>query len=86
MKDYIILNNNAQFSELPPFSQFDSTKYGLNILLEYMQDLEDNLKTLYSKLVKNNTYDHKSYDTNQWNLSYSALLSLYSNKISDCKL
>ena len=47
------------------FFQFDSTKYALNTLLEYAQDLDENLKTLYSKLVTNNNYDHKSYDANQ---------------------
>ena len=44
--------------------QFDSTKSTLNTLLEYTQDLDENLKTLYSKLVMNTNYDHKSYDAN----------------------
>ena len=34
----------------------------------------------------NNNYDHKSYDANQWNLSYSALLTLCTDKILDCKV
>ena len=46
------------------FFQFDSTKSALNTLLEYTQDLDENLKTLYSKLVTNNYYDHKTYDAN----------------------
>ena len=68
------------------FFQFDSTKSALNILFKYNQDLDENLKTLYSKLVMNNNYDHKSYDARQWILSYSALLTLCSDEISDCKL
>ena len=47
------------------FSQFDSTKNALNTLPEYIQDLDANLKTLYSELVRNNNYDHKSYEANQ---------------------
>ena len=45
-------------------------------------------KTLYSELVNNNNNnnDHKSYDANQWNPSYSALLTSCSDQISDCKL
>ena len=66
--------------------QFDSTKFVLNILLEYTQDLDEDLKTLHSKLVTNNNYDHKSYDTRQWIWSYSALLTLCSGEISDFKL
>ena len=38
------------------------------------------------KLVTNNNYDHKSYDPNQQNLSYSAILTLCSDEISDCIL
>ena len=34
----------------------------------------------------NNNYDHKSHDANQWNLSYSALLTSCSDEILDCKL
>ena len=34
----------------------------------------------------NNNYNHKSYDTNQWNLSYLPLLTLCSDEIPDCKL
>ena len=42
---------------LTTFFQFDSTKSSLNILLQYAHDLDKNLKTLYSKLVRNNSYD-----------------------------
>ena len=48
------------------FSQFDSTKSSLNTLLEYAQDLDDNIKTLFTKLVTTN-YDQKTYNANQWN-------------------
>ena len=69
------------------FFQFDSTKFALNTLLEFAQDLDENLKTFYSKLVtNNNTYEQKMHDTNQWNLSYSALLTLCCDEILDCKL
>ena len=34
----------------------------------------------------NNNYDYKSYDANQQNLSYSALLTSCSDEILDCKL
>ena len=47
------------------FFQLDPTKSAINILLEYAQELDENLRTLYSKLVTNNNYDHKSYDANQ---------------------
>ena len=51
-------------SKLPTISNL-TTKSALNTLLDYAQDLDENLKTLYSKLVTNNNYDHKSYDANQ---------------------
>ena len=41
------------------FFQFESTKAALDILLQYMHDFKVNLKTLYSKLVTNNDFDHK---------------------------
>ena len=47
------------------FYQFYSTKNALNTLFAYAQELDANLKTLYSELVKNNNHDHKSYDENQ---------------------
>ena len=42
------------------FFQFDHTKSTLNTLLKYTQDLDETLKSFYSKLVTNNYYDHKS--------------------------
>ena len=44
------------------FFQFDSMKAALSILLHYAHDFNENLKILYSKLVTNNDFDHKSYD------------------------
>ena len=42
------------------FFQFDSIKSSINTLLQYAQDLYDNIKILNSKLVSNN-YDQKSH-------------------------
>ena len=67
------------------FFQFNSTKSTLNILLKYAHDLDKNINTLYTKLAVNNNYDHKSYDVRQQVLSYSALLTLCSDELSDCK-
>ena len=53
--------SNSVFS-VTTFFQFKSTKAALQILLHYMHDFEENLKTLYSKLVTSNNFDHKSYD------------------------
>ena len=66
------------------FFQFDSTKSSLNILLQYAQDLEENIQTLYTKLVTDNN-DQKTYDALQWNLSYASLLTSCSNEIYNCK-
>ena len=38
------------------FFQFDSTQNTLNNSLEYAQDFDTNLKTLYSELVSNNIH------------------------------
>ena len=46
------LNDHTQFSELPSFSNLTPPNHALNTLLKYAQDLDENLKTLYSKLVK----------------------------------
>ena len=64
------------------FFQFDPSKNALNTSLEYTQDLDANLKTLYLELVRNNIYDHKSYDANQRNLSYSPLLASCSETVN----
>ena len=66
------------------FFQFDSTKSSLNNLLEYGQDSDDNIKTLYAKLVTNN-YDQKTYDANKQNLSYASILTSCSNEFWNCK-
>ena len=44
------------------FFQFDSMKAGLSILLFYVHDFYENLKTLYSKLVTHNVFDRKSHN------------------------
>ena len=60
------------------FFQLNSMKAALSILLHYVYDFDENLKTLYSKLVTNNDFDHKSYDVRQCILTYLALLRLCS--------
>ena len=50
-----------------------------------MQDFDENLKMLYSKLVTNNNFNHKSYDARQCILSYLALPKLCFHKLTDCK-
>ena len=71
--------------QVTTFLQFDSTKAALSILLHYAHDFDENLKTLYSKLVTNNNFDHKSYDERQHSLTYLALLKLCSDELPDCK-
>ena len=66
--------------------QFDTTKAALSILLHYAHDFDENQKTLYSKLVTNNNFDHKSYDVRQHILTYFALLKLCSDELMDFKL
>ena len=68
------------------FFQFKSTKAALDILLYYVHDFNENLKTLYPKSVTNNNFDHKSYDVRQYILTYSSLLKLCSGEFMDCKL
>ena len=43
------------------FFQFGSTKCSLNISLQYAQDWEGDIQTLYTKLITNND-DQKTYD------------------------
>ena len=86
LRSYWNIKLSQSIFRVTTFFQFDSTKNTLNTLLEYTQDLDANLKTLYSELVKNNNDDHKSYDTNQQNIFYSALLTSCLDEISDCKL
>ena len=60
------------------FFQFGFTKSALNSLIKYAQDLDENLKTLYSKIVmNNNNYDHKSYEANQWNYILLSLTNMF---------
>ena len=56
------------------FFQFESTKVVLEILLHYMHDFDKNLKALYSKLVTNNNFYHKSYDMRQHILIYEVTI------------
>ena len=61
--------HNIRFSHsvfrVTTFFQFKSTKAALQILPKYVHDFEENLKTLYLKLVSSNDFDHKSYDVGQ---------------------
>ena len=66
------------------FLQFDSTKFSLNLLLQYTQDLEENIKTLFTKLVTDN-HCQKTYDTGQQNVIYASLLTSCSNKLNNSK-
>ena len=50
-----------------------------------MYDFEDNLTILYSTLVTNNDLDHKFYDIRQCVLTYSALLKLCTDELTDSK-
>ena len=68
------------------FFQCNITKAALNILLQYAHNFDKNQKGLYSVLVTNNNFDHKSYDARQYILSYSALLKLCSDELLNCKL
>ena len=67
------------------FHQFESTKTVLEILLHYLHNFDEKLKTLYSKLITNNDFYHKSYDARQHILTYLALLKLCSDEPADCK-
>ena len=67
------------------FFQFKSTNAALEILLHYVNDFNKNLKTLYSKLVSNNNFDHKLYDERQNILTYFILLKLCTDELMDCK-
>ena len=65
------------------FFQFASTKTALQILLQFAHDFD--LTILYSKLVTINDLDNKSYGVTQCILTYSALLKLCTDKLTDCK-
>ena len=80
--------NNIKLSQSVfhyPVLPIQSTKAALSILFHYAHDFNENLKTLYSKLVINNDFDHKTYDVNQHILTYLDLLILYSDELPDCK-
>ena len=64
--------------------QFGSTKSSLNILLQYTQCLAANIHTLYTKLITNND-DQKTYNAPQQNLTYTSLLTSYSQEVNNCK-
>ena len=68
-----------------PRSSSDSTKAALSILLQYAHDFDENLKTLCSKLVTNNVFDHESHNERQCILSYFAFIKLCSDNPADCK-
>ena len=57
----------------------------LSILLHQVHDFNKYLKTLYSKLVTNNDFDHKSYDARQHFSTYLTSLKLCSDELADCK-
>ena len=67
------------------FFHFASTKTALQILFQYVHDFQDNLTTLYSKLVDDNDIDPKSYDVRQHVITFSALLKLCMDEVTDCK-
>ena len=71
--------------QVTTFFQFISTKAAQRILLHYAQDFNKTLKTLYSKLVTNNNFDHKSYDVRWCILTHWTLLKLCSDELMDCK-
>ena len=56
------------------FFQLESTKNALDTLLTYNQEVDANLKTVYSVLVSNNNNNHKLCDADQWSVSYSTIL------------
>ena len=68
------------------FSQSDSTKPALSILLQYAHNFNENLKTLYSELVLNKIFDSRSHNERQCILSYSALLNSSPEEFADCKV
>ena len=56
------------------FFQFGSIKFSVNILLQYAQELEENIQTLYTKLVTN-YYNQKTLKAPERNLTYVFLLT-----------
>ena len=66
------------------FFQFSSTKSSLNILLQYVQGLEENIQTLYTRLVTNNN-NQEAYKAPQRNLAYASLLTSCSQEVNNYK-
>ena len=64
------------------FFKFSSMKSSLNILLQYAQNVEENIQTLYAKLITNHD-NQKTYEAPQWNLTYVSLLTSCSQKLSN---
>ena len=62
--------------------QFSSTKSSLNILLQYAQNLEENIQTLFATLITNHD-NQKTYGAPQWNLTCVFLLTSYSQELSN---
>ena len=83
MKNSKILNCLNQYLESPISSNLIQQMLK-SILLHYTHDFDENLKMLYTKLVTNNDFDHKSYDVRQSILTYSGLLKLCSDQLMDC--
>ena len=63
------------------FFQFSYTQASLNILLQYAQNLEENIQTLYTRLVAKND-NQKSYEAPQWSLTYVSLLTSCSQELN----
>ena len=68
------------------FFQFDSTKVALSIHLQYAHNFNENLETLYSKIVINNVFDPRSHKERQHILFYLALLDSSFEELADCKV
>ena len=62
------------------FFQFDSTRSSLNLLLQYTQDLAENIKTLYTKLVTDN-HNQKTYATPLKSPTYASPLTSCFNEL-----
>ena len=59
------------------FFQFESTYSSSNTLLQYTLDLEENVQSLYTQLVRDT--NQKAYDAPKRNLTYTSLLTSFSN-------
>ena len=68
------------------FFQFDSTKVGLSILLQYTHYFNKNLETLYSKLVINNIFYSRSHSKRKCIMSYSVLFNSSFEELVYCEI